>query len=214
MTKAEQLYCGVQGAAYWERNRARLQEERYHRASSIRHLAPAEFQDAGDVMIKFVEVGCGRGHNLYDHDVGIDIDARNLSRENRNCSFVGIVAPAYYIPLPDKSYPVVFSVGCLMHLPSTTGVLNITRNAWGEISMQDDTASWQGAVREMARISTKYVIIGEYWEDEEVEVDWHGEKGVLWARNYTVPGFTLTAPLKTLPAFGKGVNFGIFIANK
>ena len=200
MTKAERLYCGSQGTAYWERNRARLQEERYHRASSIRHLVPVELQSAGNVMIKFVEVGCGRGHNLYDHDVGIDIDARNLSVENRNCSFVGIVAPAYYIPLPNKSYPVVFSVGCLMHLP--TGPRGY------------EVASWQGAVREMARISTKYVIIGEYWDGEEKEVNWHGEKGVLWARDYKVPGFTLTSPLKTLSAFGEDVKFGMFIADK
>lgn len=191
MTKAEQLYCGPVGAAYWERNSKRLDHEAARRMLAIRNLIP----DQDIQSARWVEVGCGQGHNLCDGDIGIDIDPRQLEGFDQ-CEWTGIVAPVYNIPLPDQSYEVVFSVGCLMHLPSNEPFPN------GE--------GWQDAVKEMARIARSYIIIGEYWADQEQEIEWHGEKGVLWARPYTVPGFTLIEKVHFLKPFDDNIFFGIF----
>lgn len=200
MTKAEQLYIGKAGEEYWARNSDRLEKERASRMISLRHLMPIPHPR----WSRWVEVGCGRGHNLRDGDVGVDIDPRQL--KELDSEITGIIAPAYNIPLPPQSYPVVFSVGCLMHLPSCSIGPIIPEGH----EQRDNCPSWHKAVSEMARISTNYVIIGEYWAEVEKEIEWHGEKGVLWARPYTVPGFNLEKIVVALPPFDENLTFGIF----
>lgn len=199
MTKAEQLYCGKAGEEYWERNKNRLNSEQHLRGEALRGLVKGQRQK------RWVEVGCGRGHNLWPRDIGVDIDARQIE-QLVDPNTVGIIAPAYNIPLPDSSYPVVFSVGCLMHLPSSVTEI------WDEDgrSYKEYDQTWMRATSEMARISQNYVIIGEYWADSEVEIEWHGEKGVLWTRPYTVPGFELVKKVTPLPPFDENITFGVF----
>ena len=178
MTKAEKLYRGAAGAAYWERNRERLDREREDRAEAIHALLPT-------TPGPWLEVGCGEGHNLLPGDVGLDCDPRRLAR------WV-VLGSVYALPFRDEEFSVVFSVGCLMHLPS------------------GEKESWQAAVAEMARCSSRYVLIGEYMAMEEEEIPWHGERDVLWARPYSIPGCEQVRETKPLRPFDEGITFQVW----
>ena len=184
MTKAEKLYRGAVGAAYWERNRERLDREQRDRAEAIHALLPT-------IHEPWLEVGCGEGHNLFVGDVGLDCDPRRLALFNTYDN-ISVVGSAYSLPFPDEAFPVVFSVGCLMHLPSGEG------------------ESWQAAVAEMARCSSRYVLIGEYMAMEEEEIPWHGERDVLWARPYFIPGCEQIRETKPLRPFDAEIIFQVW----
>lgn len=67
----------------------------------------------------------------------------------------------------------------------------------------------QQAVKEMARVSSRYVIIGEYWSDQEEAIRNKHWDGCLWKRPYAVPGMRLIQST-TLSPFDDDVIFGVF----
>ena len=109
--------------------------------------------------------------------MGLDCDPRQLAYLTDKAN-VPILGHAYDLSMfIDNSFEVVFSVGCLMHLPSPI-----------HPSVEH---TWQMAVAEMARVSRRYVILGEYWAEEEEPVEGKHWEGCLWRRPYDVPGFSL-----------------------
>lgn len=158
LCKAEEYYRGQGGTEYWSRNLARLTSEYYTRPHAIRSLLGKKY-----VNRRWLELGCGMGTNMRMGDVGIDIDPRVLVRL-RSDNKIGLIGNARFIPfIPGNSFPVVFCVGLLMHLPDEY---------------------WQQAFREMVRTSIDYVICGEYDASEERVRVWEGEEGLLWERPY------------------------------
>ena len=184
MTKVEKLYRGTAGTDYWERNRERLDREQKDRAEALHSLIPFS-------GLPWLEVGCGEGHNILPGDVGLDCDPRRLARLSAYDN-TGVVGSAYSLPFIDEAFVVVFSVGCLMHLPSGEG------------------ETWQAAVAEMARCSSRNIIIGEYMAMEEKEIPWHGERDVLWTRPYLIPGCELIRETKPLRPFDEGITFQVW----
>lgn len=183
MTDAERRYCGEEGEAYWKRNAKRVKKSAPQRAETLRRLIP-NMSDRWH----WLEIGCGRGNNLIVGDVGLDCDPRQLHYLNNH--IIPIVGHAYDLSMfIDDSFPVVLSVGCLMHLPHP------------EVDR---------ALAEMARVSKHYVIIGEYWADEEAPVTGRHWKGCLWKRPYTVPGMHLVRTVTHLAPFDPDVIFGVF----
>lgn len=198
MTKAEELYCGEAGTNYWERNAAQLEANRYFRSVFIRDLIPFS---SHAMRSPWLEVGCGRGDNMRAGDVGLDCDHRQLAALAQR-EMVPIVGHAYNLSMfIDKSFPVVFSVGCLMHLPS------------GDISDLDHMAafSWQKAVAEMARVSSHYIILGEYWGEEERPVSSKYWAGCLWSRPYDIPGFMEINRVEPPSFFDPNVTFTVWV---
>lgn len=183
MTDAERRYCGEEGAAYWDRNAKRVKKSARQRAETLRQL----ISDSSSRW-HWLEIGCGRGDNLTDGDVGLDCDPRQLP--HLPSYITPIIGHAYDLSMfIDDSFPVVLSVGCLMHLPHP------------EVDR---------ALAEMARVSKRYVIIGEYWADEEAPVTGHHWDGCLWKRPYTVPGMHLEQTAVRLAPFDPDVIFGVF----
>jgi hypothetical protein len=196
MTLAEQRYCGQEGADYWERNRARLDDERPLRGIALRSLVPVDY-----ATCNWLEVGGGRGHNLYPGDVCLDCDPRQLAARWEP-EITPIIGHAYNLSIfPNNAFSVALSVGCLMHLPTCRA---------GERYRHLDCHTWNAAVEEMARVSSKYVILGEYVSEEEKEVLGHHWDGCLWSRPYTVPGMTLLTRHLNLEPFDKDVTFLVF----
>lgn len=192
MTKAEELYCGEAGTAYWIRNLPRLVGERWDRARALRRLIPDVEQHPA------LEIGCGRGFNLVPGDVGLDCDVRQLAYLPDGV--IPIVGHAYDLSMfPDGAFPLVMSVGCLMHLPDL-------RRHWDEMPLMVDT-SWQHAAAEIARVSSQYVLLGEYWAEQEQEILGHNWDHCLWARPYTVPGMRKIKQVSPLLPFDRDIVF-------
>jgi SAM-dependent methyltransferase len=175
------VYQGEMGTQYWERNAERLEHERFMRAAAIHSLV----DDAG--IGGWLEIGCGRGHNLLRGDYGVDADRRQLK-----------YCPAWVttryglatdIPFVSGFSPVVFSVGLLMHMP------------YGE---------WQKALDEMRRVSSCYVILGEHWAEEEKAIENEHWPGLLWERPYSHPLLRLISRTCPLLPFDPSVSFMVY----
>jgi methyltransferase family protein len=201
MTEAEARYCGAEGAAYWQRNKRRLDQEGPARAEAIRELVPFRYHGT-----PWLEIGAGRGHNLYSYDVGLDCDARQL-RYLRQQQRIPILGHATNLSMfPDDTFAVVFTVGVLMHLPSCPLATQEM-----EHTADESCDTWHQAVQEMARVSSRYVILGEYWADVETPLTGQNWNGCLWARPYTIPGMVLDHYEQPVLPFDTDVRFLIFI---
>lgn len=134
-------------------NRLWLDKGEYYADNSI--VDPAtrveEFSKLiGNLPVKrILEVGCNRGHNLaaistigsYElHGIDPCGYALDIARESGyNAKFV--IADAFKIPYPDSYFDLVFTCGVLMHISNKDIAL---------------------AMREMRRVSNKYVLALEY----------------------------------------------------
>lgn len=209
MTYAEEAYCGAAGAAYWERNADKVREQRLFRYLALRDLIPWSMPLNADVRLRWLEIGCGRGDNLTEGDVGLDCDARQLTYLPSR-RITTIFDHAYDLSMfIDNSFPVVFSVGCLMHLPRCgRSCQDRDRNAgYPEEPLHQ---CWPTAAEEMGRVSSRYVILGEYWAEGETRINSPHWQGCLWARPYTVPGYTEIKRVKPLAPFDPEVTFTIW----
>lgn len=192
-TPAEAYYIGQGGRDYWKRNTQRCQSDAIARRNSLRNFV-GEYR-----LSRWLEVGCGIGANMFPGDIGLDCDPRPLSALTPDKT--GVIGHAYNLPFPDAHFPVVFSVGCLMHLPSCEN---------GDSVKHGYCATWQGAVQEMARVSAHFVLIGEYIEPEERDLHWQDRAGLCWARPYTVPGFRRVKKDYLSPPFDPEVDFELW----
>ena len=69
----------------------------------------------------------------------------------------------YRIPAPDDSYDLVFTNGVLIHVPP------------------DRLAT---VMREICRVSRRYVLCAEYFSRTPTEIPYRGEAGLLWKRDF------------------------------
>jgi pseudaminic acid biosynthesis-associated methylase len=70
---------------------------------------------------------------------------------------------AYKIPAPDDSYDLVFTNGVLIHVPPDR---------------------LPTVMREICRVSRKYVLCTEYFARTPTEIVYRGEAGMLWKRDF------------------------------
>jgi ubiquinone/menaquinone biosynthesis C-methylase UbiE len=73
------------------------------------------------------------------------------------------LAEVTHVPYPDDSFEMVFSCGLLIHVPDV------------------DLPS---VLDEMYRLSTKWLLVMEYHSPEWQEIEYRGERGLLWKRPY------------------------------
>jgi spore coat polysaccharide biosynthesis protein SpsF len=121
---------------------------------------------------RVLEVGCNVGANLHwlseilaPSDVfGVDVNEEALARARVLLPRANVVlASARELPFRDRWFDLVFTAGVLIHLPSTT-----LPRAMGEI----------------VRCSARYVLCAEYFADEPTEVQYRGEHGALFKRDF------------------------------
>ncbi len=160
--RLEQMWGGGFGDDYVDRN-----------MDSYDHRAP--FWDAliDDIQPRSVlEVGCNIGGNLqwiskrlYPGDVyGVDVNQKALSTLHKRLPDVNALrSPARNLPFRDRWFDLVLTMGVLIHQPDTTLPL---------------------VMSEMVRCSSNWVLCGEYYADETLEVPYRGETGALFKRDY------------------------------
>lgn len=116
---------------------------------------------------RVLEVGCNLGLNLtkIDRDpqmtgFGIDINthALTLAKERMENSRWS-TACAYQLPFLDGSFELVFTCGVLIHLPPS---------------------DLPKALREIGRVTSRYIWCGEYAASEPTEVPYRGADGALF----------------------------------
>jgi pseudaminic acid biosynthesis-associated methylase len=161
-TRLEQLWAGEFGDRYVDRN-ARAGDKRRDFWASL--LGRLEARSA-------LEVGCNVGGNLRwvaellgpERTAGVDVNRKALERLRADLPGVEArEATGRTLPFEDESFDLVFTVGVLIHQSSK---------------------ELPGVMAEIVRCSRRYVLCGEYFAEEEVEVPYRGERGALFKRDY------------------------------
>ncbi len=107
-----------------------------------------------------LEVGCGTGENLAEMKVpcaGVDVNPQAL--EFISDRIETMVASATDLPFVANLFDLVLTFGVLIHVPPS---------------------DLECAMREIVRVSRRFVFCGEYLGDEEVRY----RGGSLWRRDY------------------------------
>lgn len=117
-----------------------------------------------------LEVGCNKGWNL---EALSSLNGYNLYGVDPNQYAIDIgsfpphaqvlMGSCFDIPLPDNSVDLVFTCGVMMHVT------------------HDDLTK---AVTELLRVTSKYLMLIEYYSTQEQEIPWHGLTNILWKRDY------------------------------
>ncbi len=157
----EQLFAGEFGAAYTDRNQA------------VDPRKPAFFHDlfrrhgARRVLECGSNIGLNLGDCLADPDMdvwGVDVQRKAIGAawaSGRGGNFV--VGSLFELPFRDGFFDLAFTCGVLIHVPR---------------------AGLEPALREMHRVSRRYLLVAEYHDEQEVAVPWRGQAQALWRRNY------------------------------
>lgn len=122
---------------------------------------------------RVLEVGCNRGHNLCalaeffgDRvDVwGIEPNPYALSiARSGGAKYFALPGNAFDLPFKDNYFDLAFTAGVLIHIAPE---------------------KLPNAMREIARVSRRYVLAAEYFSDQETEVEYRGNAGLLWKRHF------------------------------
>jgi pseudaminic acid biosynthesis-associated methylase len=121
---------------------------------------------------RVLEVGCNTGANLQwiaphlasGEAYGIDINREALARLRERVPQVSAIAcAARELPFRDRWFDLSFTTGVLIHQPESTLPL---------------------VMGEIVRVSRRYVLCGEYYSPETVEVPYRGVHGGLFKRDY------------------------------
>ena len=160
--RLEALWSGEFGNAYVDRNRAAgaVRGSFWHRIMT-------------DVSAQTVlKVGCNVGANLRwiatlrpPHWIyGVDINLKALRELRRTHPDVNAQWSAVRdLPFCDRWFDMVFTMGVLIHQPEDALPL---------------------VMAEIVRCSRRYVLCGEYFAEQTIEVPYRGQNGALFKRNY------------------------------
>jgi len=121
-------------------------------------------------VFRILEVGCNTGHNLLIFSeigefelVGIDPQMSALKTgKEKGISATLIKGSVYDIPFFKGYFDLVLTCGVLMHIHRR----NLPK-----------------ALKEINRVTNKYFLTIDYFDNKEVGVDYHGYKDMLWRRD-------------------------------
>ncbi len=173
--RLESLWSGEFGDEYVDRNLGAYDLRAPFWASILERAQPS----------RVLEVGVNVGGNLRfiaptvepGHAYGIDINRKALSLIHKFVPDANVlVEQARDLPFRDGWFDLVFTMGVLIHQPDE---------------------SLPEVISEMARVSSRYVLCGEYFSEETTEVPYRGVEGALFRRDYgkafveTVPALSV-----------------------
>lgn len=158
--RLEELWSGDFGDAYVDRNaEAERGRERFWR-ELLEGIEPASA----------LEVGCNVGGNLrwvaeaVPSVTGVDVNEKALEQlAERVPGATGVRASGTGLPFEDGAFDLVFTMGVLIHQSSE---------------------ELPTVMSEVVRCSSRWVLCGEYYADQDVEVPYRGHQGALFKRDY------------------------------
>lgn len=162
------------GKEYTDRNLLNVNEmeelhEKYYGIS--RTKINEQFLGQLNRNIRILEVGCNIGTQLvclqkmgFINLYGIELQSYAVELSKINTNRINIIqGNALDIPFKDKYFDLVFTSGVLIHI--------------GEQSLPD-------VMREIYRCSSKYIFGFEYYSEKRTEIDYRGNKDLLWKDNF------------------------------
>lgn len=120
-------------------------------------------------VVSVLEVGCNRGHNLQA--IRAVLPRARLAGVDPNQYALNVAAPgvelghanAFHLPYQDGEFDLVFTCGVLIHVAAK----DLSR-----------------AIKEMYRVSDRYLLVIEYHAPEETPVRYRGHDELLWKRDF------------------------------
>ena len=166
MSKQSLMWASEFGDEYARRNSRTMKERE------------GFWQGYGRKHKRILEVGCGDGKNVVgilrgneNNNEIYGVDVNLIALDMLNYHLVGyesgmvhaVYGKATDIPFKDNFFDLVFTCGLLIHIPP------------------EDLLT---VMSEMIRCSRKYVMMMEYYAEEETMIPYHGEDDMLWKRPY------------------------------
>jgi pseudaminic acid biosynthesis-associated methylase len=168
------IWCGEFGKQYTDRNSLTpMQYDALYRENLGVSLANMNDQFIGglDRGIRILEVGANIGVKLlmlqrmgFRNLLGIELQRYAVEKAKYLVNGIDIIqGSALDIPFKDGQFDMVFTSGVLIHI------------APADVSVVID---------EMYRVSKKYVWGYEYYAPEVTEIEYRGQKGMLWKADF------------------------------
>jgi len=158
----EQLWAGEFGDSYAQRNADAERGRSEFWSDVIERLAPETV----------LEVGCNVGGNLRwiaeslgpENVAGVDVNRTAIDQVHDRLPGVDArLATGRALPYDDATFDLVFTTGVLIH---------------------QATDDLETMMSEIVRCSRRWVLCGEYADDQEVEIPYRGHSGALFRRDY------------------------------
>ena len=115
-------------------------------------------------------MGCNKGYNLTtlsyigDYELwGIEPSEYAILNSQVPENVLILERDCFDIPFYNNFFDLIFTSGVLMHVAP------------------EDLSK---AVREMVRVSNRYILIIEYYSEKETSIPYHGFQDLLWKRDY------------------------------
>lgn len=133
---------------------------------------PAFYRMVDNLDIKrILEVGCSRGHNLVALSeigkyvlIGIEPLRYAVTEARATSNLICVLeGDCFKIPFVDSYFDLVFTSGLLIHIASE----DLPR-----------------AIEEMYRVSNRYLLVIEYYAEQETPVHYRGHDNLLWKRDF------------------------------
>ena len=169
-----EFWAGDFGNNYHERNAGNLLQTSGRMSLWAKIMAHINRWDESQpgAIDQILEVGAGLGQNLrilqrmYPDSafrmLAVEPNAKARAElEQNGISLVG--HSASLIEMPSNSVPLVFTSGVLIH---------ISPERLGE------------ALQEIHRVSSRWIVCIEYFSAQPTEIEYRGQKGLLWKRDY------------------------------
>lgn len=159
---------GEIGTAWFQRH-----VPNYERIDNETHLWRQLQGYIGDEIDSILEVGAGTGdvieavQNVWPHARKIlAVEPNDTARRSLGDRFDKLHVfngSATQLPLGDGTVDLVFTSGCLMHVPP---------------------ADLPRAYGELHRVSRKWIVTNEYFSEKPEEIVWRGQTGLLFKRDF------------------------------
>lgn len=127
----------------------------------------------GLALSRVLEVGCNRGHNLVTvaeivgpaaEVVGVEPNGHAFQlAQNAGPRVAAVHGHVFDLPFGDEAFDIVFTAGVLIH-----------------VSLENLAA----ALREIHRVSRRYLLAIEYFAAEETAIEYRGRMDLLWKRDF------------------------------
>ncbi len=120
---------------------------------------------------KILEIGCNVGHNLVALSqigdfqlIGVEPSKYAVLQGRSKSNAISILeGNAFDIPFKDGYFDLVFTSGVLIHI---------------------SIADLPKAIDEMYRVTNRYILVIEYYAENETVIPYHGHNDLLWKRDF------------------------------